>query len=279
MYIEITPDNYRVQFRYQSTPDYDSEIIDFAKLKQDLVITLTDDTADKTFADIAFAIAHDVAVILNDTGRKVYARLSSYDDGSSYTFDALLTDGRGVWTVTNEDAWSYELIPIGGGGGTADHRQLSNRDAANQHPISSITGLESALEGKQPSGDYATTQELDALAEIVEDKYEKPSAGIPKNDLSEGVQSSLDKADSALQEHQSLAAYRTASEQDVIDNGKQPLINDLATIRSGAALGATALQSVPNTYRTAAAQDIIDNAFDSRLDALEADYAIALTLL
>lgn len=70
--------------------------------------------------------------------------------------------------------------------GTADHTQLSNRDAANQHPISAITGLQSALDGKQGT------------------------------------------------------------------------VADLETIRSGAALGATALQSVPDTYRTAAAQDIID---------------------
>ena len=41
--------------------------------------------------------------------------------------------------------------------------------------------------------------------------------------------------------------------------GKQDTISDLATIRSGAAKGATALQSVPSTYRTAAAQDKIDN--------------------
>lgn len=41
--------------------------------------------------------------------------------------------------------------------------------------------------------------------------------------------------------------------------GKQDTISDLATIRSGASKGATALQSVPNTYRTAAAQDKIDN--------------------
>ena len=41
--------------------------------------------------------------------------------------------------------------------------------------------------------------------------------------------------------------------------GKQDTISDLATIRSGASKGATALQSVPSTYRTAAAQDKIDN--------------------
>lgn len=38
---------------------------------------------------------------------------------------------------------------------------------------------------------------------------------------------------------------------------KQDAISDLATIRSGAAKGATALQSVPSTYRTAAQQDAI----------------------
>ncbi|MCQ2455355.1 MAG: hypothetical protein MJ090_04380 [Clostridia bacterium] len=37
--------------------------------------------------------------------------------------------------------------------------------------------------------------------------YEKPSNGIPKSDLSSGVKSSLAKADTALQEHQSLTDY------------------------------------------------------------------------
>lgn len=38
-------------------------------------------------------------------------------------------------------------------------------------------------------------------------KYSKPSTGIPKTDLASAVQTSLDKADTALQSHQSLAAY------------------------------------------------------------------------
>ena len=50
--------------------------------------------------------------------------------------------------------------------------------------------------------------------------YSKPAGGIPKADLAAAVQTSLDKADSALQEHQSLAAYRTAAAQDAIDRGK-----------------------------------------------------------
>ena len=51
--------------------------------------------------------------------------------------------------------------------------------------------------------------------------YSKPTGGIPKTDLANDVQASLGKADTALQEHQSLAAYRTAAEQNIIDNTKQ----------------------------------------------------------
>lgn len=36
----------------------------------------------------------------------------------------------------------------GQGSGTTDHRELSNRDAANQHPIESITGLSETLNNK-----------------------------------------------------------------------------------------------------------------------------------
>lgn len=42
--------------------------------------------------------------------------------------------------------------PTGGGeGGTADHTQLANRDASDQHPIGAITGLQEALDSKGPA--------------------------------------------------------------------------------------------------------------------------------
>lgn len=41
--------------------------------------------------------------------------------------------------------------------------------------------------------------------------YTKPSTGIPKTDLASDVQTSLGKADTALQQHQSLAGYATES--------------------------------------------------------------------
>ena len=97
---------------------------------------------------------------------------------------------------TSYDGTEDVQMTIQGGGGTSDHSQLANRDAANQHPITAITGLQTALDGKADAD------------------------GIP-----------------------SLEGYATeAYVQSYHDNTKQDIINDLVTIRNGAALGATAVQ-------------------------------------
>lgn len=46
---------------------------------------------------------------------------------------------------------------------------------------------------------------IDDINASINAKYTKPSSGIPKSDLDAGVKASLDKADTALQSHQSLA--------------------------------------------------------------------------
>lgn len=59
---------------------------------------------------------------------------------------------------------------------------------------------------------YDTIAEIDELCDKVDNKYDKPIAGIPASDLAEKVVESLDKADTALQEHQDLTAYSLISE-------------------------------------------------------------------
>ena len=49
--------------------------------------------------------------------------------------------------------------------------------------------------------------------EVIDEKYTKPSTGIPKTDLASAVQTSLNKADSAIQEHQDISG-----KQDITDN-------------------------------------------------------------
>lgn len=81
--------------------------------------------------------------------------------------------------------------------------------------------------------------------------YQKPSAGIPKNDLSEQVKASLDNADLVtgkqdiipdLQTIRTDAAAGATAVQPEDLNSKQDVISDLSTIRSGAAAGATSVQ-------------------------------------
>lgn len=62
---------------------------------------------------------------------------------------------------------------------------------------------------------------------LIGEAYVKPETGIPKSDLSAGVQASLDKADTALQSIP--ASYRTAADQDVIDAAQDAKINPLYT--------------------------------------------------
>lgn len=69
-------------------------------------------------------------------------------------------------------------------------------------------------------------------------KYSKPSGGIPKKDLASTVQTSLGKADSALQSVPST--YRTASAQDTIDSGKQSKITASGILKGNGAGGVSA---------------------------------------
>ena len=75
--------------------------------------------------------------------------------------------------------------------------------------------------------------------------YSKPTGGIPKTDLAAAVQSSLGKADTALQEHQSLAAYRTAEAQNIIDNGKQDKITSTNKLAYSLISGTPTIPTVP----------------------------------
>lgn len=106
----------------------------------------------------------------------------------------ILVSGQNIKTVNNKSLLGSGNINIEGGGGTGgtyDHTELDNRNAANQHPMSAITGLQAALNGKSNEGHTHS-------------QY--------------------------LTEHQDIS-------------GKQDVIGDLDSIRSGAAAGSTALQS------------------------------------
>lgn len=86
------------------------------------------------------------------------------------------------------------------------HEQLDtlvSGDAATA--IESFNEIIAFLDGV---GDTETLEGIIAsIEQQIAAKYSKPSGGIPKSDLASAVQTSLGKADTALQKHQSLDGY------------------------------------------------------------------------
>lgn len=101
---------------------------------------------------------------------------------------------------------------------------LVQRSPSEEAAVQALNAAMDALD-ELSEGVAADIAELNTnLSDDIASKYTKPSGGIPKSDLASDVQTSLGKADTALQSHQSLAAYRTAAAQDVIDAAQDTAI-------------------------------------------------------
>lgn len=97
------------------------------------------------------------------------ADAGAFDGTDGYSPAVTITDIEGGHRVTITDAehpqgQSFDVLDGQGGGGTGYHRQLTNRDAADQHPMSAISGLVSALAGKQAT--ISDLAEIRAGAEL-----------------------------------------------------------------------------------------------------------------
>jgi hypothetical protein len=67
-----------------------------------------------------------------------------------------------IWDTESQ---SWKIVTVGGSG---DHRQLSNRDANDQHPIAAISGLGDELAGKYGADTLVavTDTEIDAMLNL-----------------------------------------------------------------------------------------------------------------
>ena len=109
----------------------------------------------------------------------------------------------------------------GGGGGTSDYLELDNKPSINNVELSgnkTAADLGLAAASDIPAVPVQSVNGKTGAVELTAadlGAYVKPVPGIPKTDLASDVQTSLNKANTALQAVP--ASYRTASAQDVID--------------------------------------------------------------
>lgn len=98
------------------------------------------------------------------------------------------------------------------------NKTLSELGAASSADLSSLSGRVDLIDAAYGEAIDNLDERLNDAVSDIAAKYTKPSRGIPKDDLASAVQTSLGRADSALQSVPST--YRTATAQDIIDNGK-----------------------------------------------------------
>lgn len=175
-----------------------SPAIDFAEVEAAEGIIFANRSRDAEGVDITWQTVH--SVIYDISGKS--AKIIFQESGVEYTFE------------------------LGGNEGVTDHRALTHRDDPNQHPISAIAGLQNELDRKSEfSGSYNDLTDKPTIPE----PYTLPKAGSEYGGVKAGSATADDNAPvritsdgylrvKALQEHQSLAEYRKASAQDVIDN-------------------------------------------------------------
>lgn len=139
-------------------------------------------------------------------------------DGTILYNHCVIDDGKVEYTITSQT--------VAVAGVFACELQISSGGRIIYSPYVTLN----VMDNLYSDAEVESSNEFSALDEalkklpsldVINSKYTKPDGGIPRSDLNDDVRASLAKADTALQEHQSLTAYRTASAQDAIDATKQ----------------------------------------------------------
>lgn len=163
------------------------------------------------------------------TGNKSAADLGLAPAGNYATkADVTLTPTYGdpnnaTWTIAYPQGWEHGDVYVRWNGDIEPYcwtmqcgvAEVSSSQDPNAATLSeelfgeTITATRTDVVGYYLGSDntkiLTAKEALDALRTAVAAKYAKPSGGIPATDLAAAVQTSLGKADSALQAHQQLA--------------------------------------------------------------------------
>ena len=117
----------------------------------------------------------------------------------------------------------------------------------------------------------AAKSAADAAQTTANSKYAKPTGGIPKTDLTEAIQTSLEKADSALQSHQTIATGTAngtiaVAGKDVAVKGLAALAYKASLSKSDVGLGNVENKSLDTTVTSGSGNYITSGAVKTAID-------------
>lgn len=112
---------------------------------------------------------------------------------------------KGLKALAYKDSLTKSDVGLGNVDNTSDKEKpisTATQAALDEKQASLTTAQLNAVDSGITSAKVAT---YDGYKSQIDGKYTKPTDGIPKTDLASGVQTSLGKADTALQTHQKIA--------------------------------------------------------------------------
>ena len=190
-------------------------------------------------------------------------------DGTILYNNCVIDDGKVEYTITSQT--------VAVAGVYACELQIVSDGRIIYSPYVTLNVMDNLYADTEVESSNEFTELENALnkipsLEVIYSKYTKPEGGIPKSDLANDVQASLGKADTALQEHQSLAAYRTAAEQNIIDNTKQDKLipgENITIAADGKTISATGVGVLEVTLTTQNGVSTADKTFEQVKSAVD----------
>lgn len=188
----------------------------------------------------------------------------------------LTTGGNNTYRYVNDQVGYIEVSPTKFGK-TAGTAYEGNNGAALEDNVSFLTG--NLINHINNTNAHVQPGEREAWNA----KYTVPSGGIPKSDLAQGVQTSLDKANTALQQHQDISGkadkanmtagtYRsvTVNSQGIVTAGTNPTtlagygITDAKIENGTITLGNNSITPITQHQDISGKQDVIQDLTDIR---------------
>lgn len=127
--------------------------------------------------------------------------------------DRSVTIDKGGIGLGNVDNTSDANKPISTATQSALDQKADKVSGATNGHLAGLNASGNLIDSGKKTSDFATAEQ-GAKADTA---YQKPTGGIPKSDLASDVQISLNKADTALQEHQDISGKANKSEMSITD--------------------------------------------------------------